>query len=169
MGRNAPRRSPSPGSLPEAKRRTIVISANASWNLINFRRALISGLVSDGHRVVILAPEDEHSRHFAELGAEFVPIGIDSQGVSPLNDLILLGRYRSALRNIGADLFLGYTIKPNIYGSLAAASLGIPVINNISGLGTAFIKPGLLTRVVTRLYRTALRRSATVFSRMRTI
>jgi glycosyltransferase involved in cell wall biosynthesis len=144
-------------------RRTIAISANASWNLVNFRRPLIMDLVKNGERVVILAPEDEHSARFAELGAEFVPITIDRQGSSPLNDLILLGRYRSALRRIGADLFLGYTIKPNIYGSLAAASLGLPAINNISGLGTAFIKQGLLTRLVTHLYRVALRRSATVF------
>ena len=54
-------------------------------------------------------------------------------------------------------------IKPNVYGSLAAHALGIPVINNISGLGTAFIKLGPITRVVQRLYRTALTRSATVF------
>ena len=59
--------------------------------------------------------------------------------------------------------FLGWTIKPNVYGSLAAQSLGIPVINNISGLGTAFIRLNLLTRIVRGLYRAALARSATVF------
>src|SRR5262249_7163405 len=52
---------------------------------------------------------------------------------------------------------------PNVYGSLAAQSLGIGVINNISGLGTAFIREGLLTRIAIALYRTALRRSAVVF------
>jgi glycosyltransferase involved in cell wall biosynthesis len=60
-------------------------------------------------------------------------------------------------------VFLGYTAKPNVYGSLAAQALGIPVINNVSGLGTAFIRQGLLTRIVSGLYRLAFRRSARVF------
>jgi glycosyltransferase involved in cell wall biosynthesis len=59
--------------------------------------------------------------------------------------------------------FLGFTIKPNIYGSLAARALGIATINNVSGLGTAFIRQGLVTRVASTLYRLALRGSATVF------
>jgi glycosyltransferase involved in cell wall biosynthesis len=75
----------------------------------------------------------------------------------------LLWRYRQALRAIRPNIYLGFTAKPNIYGSLAAHSLGIPVINNVSGLGTAFIKPGLLTRIVSGLYRLAFHRSATVF------
>ena len=145
------------------KRTTIVVSVNASWNLVNFRKDLLLALVSRGFRVVALAPEDSFTPRLAELGVEFVPIGIDRQGLSPINDLMLLIRYRRALRMSGADLFLGYTVKPNIYGSLAAASLGIPAINNISGLGTAFIREGLLTRLVTVLYRLALRRSRTVF------
>jgi glycosyltransferase involved in cell wall biosynthesis len=83
--------------------------------------------------------------------------------VSPARDLLLLARYYRALRRIGPDVFLGYTAKPNVYGSLAAQALGIKVINNVSGLGTAFIKPGLLTRIVSSLYRLAFRRSATIF------
>jgi glycosyltransferase involved in cell wall biosynthesis len=72
-------------------------------------------------------------------------------------------RYWNALRDIRPDVFLGYTAKPNVYGSLAAHALGIAVINNVSGLGTAFIRQGLLTRIVSGLYRLAFRRSATVF------
>ena len=61
------------------------------------------------------------------------------------------------------NAYLGYTIKPNIWGSLAAQACGIPVINNISGLGTAFIRDTWLTSVVRMLYRTALARSHVVF------
>ena len=144
-------------------RKTIVLSVNASWNIVNFRRPVAEALVGSGYRLVALAPEDEFSERLAALGVEFMPITIDRQGISPRRDLMLLMRYREALKQIGADLFLGYTVKPNVYGSLAAHSLGIPVINNVSGLGTAFIRKGLLPWVVTRLYRLALRRSATVF------
>lgn len=145
------------------KQKTAVISINASWNIVNFRRGLIAGLQSEGFRVVALAPPDEYSDRFAALGVDYHPIEMDKQGVSPRRDLMLLARYYLALRGIRPDIFLGYTAKPNIYGSLAAHLLGIPVINNVSGLGTAFIKQGLLTRIVSNLYRIAFSRSATVF------
>jgi glycosyltransferase involved in cell wall biosynthesis len=143
--------------------RTIVISINASWNIINFRRGLIAALKRAGYHVVALAPRDEYSPRFAELGVEYHPIEIDKQGVSPVRDAMLLTRYHRALRRIRPVAYLGYTAKPNIYGSLAAHTLGIPVVNNVAGLGTAFIKQGLLTRIVSGLYRLAFRRSATVF------
>ena len=145
------------------KQKTAVISINSSWNIVNFRRGLISALQQAGFRVVALAPPDKYSDRLAELGVEFRPIEIDKQGVSPRRDLMLLGHYYRALRSIRPDIYLGYTAKPNIYGSIAAHLLGIPVINNVSGLGTAFIKQGLLTRIVTSLYRLAFNRSATVF------
>lgn len=142
---------------------TAVISINASWNIFNFRRGLIEALQQAGFHVVALAPPDEYSARLVELGVEFHPIEIDKQGASPTRDLMLLVRYYRALRAIRPNVFLGYTAKPNIYGSIAAHMLGIPVINNVSGLGTVFIKQGLLTRVVSNLYRLAFSRSATVF------
>lgn len=144
-------------------RKTVVISINAAWNIVNFRRGLIAALQANGFHVVALAPSDPYVSRFAELGVEYHEIKMDQQGVSPLRDLQLLFRYRQALGRIRPDVFLGYTAKPNIYGSLAAQLLGIPVINNVSGLGTAFIKQGLLTRIVSTLYRAAFSRSATVF------
>ena len=143
--------------------RTLVISINASWNILNFRMGLIEGLRREGYRVIALSPADEHSERLKALGVEHVPIAIDSAGLSPLRDLALLARYYRLLKRIRPDAFLGYTAKPNVYGSLAAHALGIPVVNNISGLGTAFIERGPLRRIVTSLYRLALRRSKAVF------
>jgi glycosyltransferase involved in cell wall biosynthesis len=145
------------------KPKTIILSINASWNIFNFRLGLIRALQAAGHRVVALAPPDAWSERLEAAGIEYRPIAIDKQGLSPIRDLGLLRRYRRLLSEIRPDIFLGYTAKPNVWGSLAAHSLGIKVINNVSGLGTAFIRQGLLTRIVSRLYRIAFRRSATVF------
>ena len=141
----------------------IVISINAAWNIVNFRLGLIRALREAGHEVIALAPPDRHGARLEALGIPYVPLPMDKKGVSPLRDLLLLARYWRALRRLKPDLFLGYTAKPNIYGSLAAQALGIRVINNVSGLGTAFITSGLLTRIVSTLYRIAFRRSATIF------
>jgi glycosyltransferase involved in cell wall biosynthesis len=141
----------------------VVISINASWNIFNFRAGLIRALRAEGYEVFALSPPDAYAPRLAELGARHVAVPMDSAGVSPARDLALLARYRSALKAAAPDVFLGYTAKPNVWGSLAAQSLGIPTINNVSGLGTAFIREGLLTKIVTNLYRAAFRRASTVF------
>jgi glycosyltransferase involved in cell wall biosynthesis len=97
------------------------------------------------------------------LNVERIPIRIERSGLNPLADLALLARYRRLLRRLRPVAYLGYTIKPNIYGSIAAASLGIPALPNVSGLGTAFIRGGLLQQVVTKLYRLGFRRAPVVF------
>lgn len=148
--------------------KTIVLSINSSWNLVNFRSNLIARLITEGFEVVALSPADmspadDHVPALTALGVRHIALDIDAKGVSPLGDLRLTVQYRRILRALRPVAFLGWTIKPNVYGSLASRSLGIPVINNISGLGTAFIKVNLLTRIVRLLYRVALSRSSTVF------
>ncbi len=150
---------PDPGSSAQV----IAISANTSWNLVNFRSRLISDLIAAGLRVVAIAPEDDWTPALRGLGAEFVPIAIRSSGTSPVEDLRLLLAYRRILAKLRPSAFLGVTIKPNIYGSIAAQSVGVRIINNVSGLGPVFIEQGPLTSLVSQLYRFAFRRSATVF------
>lgn len=141
----------------------IVISINSAWNIFNFRLSLTRALADDGHRVTALAPADGFVPRLLEAGLGFEPIAIDAKGLSPTSDARLLARYVARLRRLRPDVLLCYTAKPNIYGSLAAHLLGIPVINNVAGLGTAFIRSGPLKAIMTRLYRLAFRRSRTVF------
>ena len=141
----------------------IVIALYTAWNLVNFRAGLIRALVAQGYEVVALAPNDEYASRLAALGCRFVALPMDNQGTHPGRDLLLFFRFWKLLKHEQPDVFLGYTVKPNIYGSLAAHVLGIPVINNIAGLGTVFIRDSWLTRLVRLLYKTALSRSRHVF------
>ena len=148
---------------PSPIRKTAVIAANSAWNIANFRAPLISALRDAGWDVIALAPDDGRGAAIEALGARFVPIAIDNSGTSIFRDARLLGDYMRILRELRPHAFLGFTAKPNIYGSLAARLVGVEVINNISGLGTAFIRPGLLNWFVSHLYRWSLRGSARVF------
>lgn len=141
----------------------IVISVNTAWNVYNFRAGLIKALIGNGYEVVVVAPEDDYAWRLKALGCRFIHMPMDSNGTHPGRDFSLLMRYLRVLREVRPAAFLGYTIKPNVYGSMAAHTLGIPVINNIAGLGTTFINKGLLTYVVKELYRFSLRRSRRVF------
>ncbi|MDB5797077.1 MAG: glycosyl transferase, group 1 [Paucimonas sp.] len=141
----------------------IVISSNTSWSVVNFRARLIRTLLEHGHEVTVLAPRDKHAPRLVHPGCRVIDLEIDVNGTNPARDLALVGRYFKHLRRERPAAYLGYTVKPNVYGSIAAHLLGIPVINNVSGLGRAFIAPGPVTHVVRLLYRVALRRSHTVF------
>lgn len=146
------------------RERTIVLSANSDWNIANFRGGLIRALQAEGYRPVVIAPSDAAAEsRMRELDVERIRIRIDRSGLNPIADLGLLRTYRSLLARLRPAAYLGYTIKPNIYGSLAAASLGIPAIPNVSGLGTAFMKSGPLQQIVTKLYRVGFRRAPAVF------
>jgi glycosyltransferase involved in cell wall biosynthesis len=142
---------------------TVVIAANDGWNIVNYRAGLIVAFQEAGLKVAVLAPDGPHSAAIRRLGADFHSVAMNPRGKSPLADLGVTVRYIRALRAIRPAAFLGFTAKPNIYGSLAAQLCGVPVINNISGLGAVFAKRNWLTGLVSMLYRLALGRSATVF------
>jgi glycosyltransferase involved in cell wall biosynthesis len=151
---------PPPAQAPSAAR--IMLSVNAAWNIANFRTGLIQGLQRAGHEVISVAPDDQAAQSVRQL-CTYVPLVMDKQGMRPDRDLMLMWRYWRLMRQVKPDVYLGYTVKPNVYGSLAAHALGVPVINNIAGLGAVFIQDGWLVKLVRQLYRFALRRSATVF------
>jgi glycosyltransferase involved in cell wall biosynthesis len=141
----------------------VMIAVNTSWNVVNFRAGLVRGLIQRGYQVVVAAPPDDYSPQIEKLGASYVPLPMDNQGTSPTKDVMLFQRFWKIMRREKPDVFLGFTVKPNVYGALAAHSLCIPVINNISGLGTVFIRRTWLTHIVKALYRAVLGKSHVVF------
>ena len=144
--------------------RPIVLSANSDWNIANFRVGLIRGLRDAGYEPVVIAPQDPAAAsRMVALDVERIAVRIDRSGLNPFADLALMRSYRSILQRLRPAAYLGYTIKPNIYGSLAAGSLGIPALPNVSGLGTAFIRGGPLQMLVTQLYRAGFRKAPVVF------
>lgn len=143
---------------------TIAVCANQAWNLVNFRAGLITGLIEQGFAVHALAPPDaEMEKRLHALGCGFTPVHMDPSGLSPLRDLTTFLEILRTLRQLRPAAWLSWTIKPNVYGSLAAGLLGIPALPNVSGLGTAFIRRNLLTLIAVRLYRAGFRRAPTVF------
>jgi len=141
----------------------VLITVNAAWNLVNFRRALIEALLADGHRVTVLAPEDAQRQVLEGLGCRFIPLAMDIKGLSPRRDLALMIRFWLHFRREAPDVILSYTIKNNIFGALAARSLRIPFFPNVSGLGTAFLTGTFLQKLVETLYRSAFRKVPIVF------
>jgi glycosyltransferase involved in cell wall biosynthesis len=143
-------------------RRRIVLAANSAWHVANFRPQLIRALTSRGYQVIVAAPADGDGR-LAALGVRQVEIDLSRSGLNPIADLRLLAAYGRILKRERPLAFLGFTIKPNIYGCTVCRLLGIPAVPNVTGLGTAFIRRGPLLWLVSALYRVALRRAEVVF------
>lgn len=141
----------------------ITIVLNTSWNLYNFRRGLVDALQHAGHTVILVAPEDAYSATLRQLGYDLRTVGMDRRGTHPGRDLSFLYQLYRIYRSVRPDVTLHFTVKPNIYGTLAASLLGIKTINTVSGLGTVFLKPGLGSRVARWLYRTTFRLPDRVF------
>lgn len=146
-----------------ANNRNILISINASWNIYNFRAGLIEALKAEGYRIITAAPDDVYTPRLQAMVHQHIHLPMQNAGTSLLQELTLIFRYLCILQKARPAVILTYTIKPNIYASFAARLLGIPIINNISGLGTAFIRNNWLTHVAKLLYRFAFKSSACVF------
>jgi glycosyltransferase involved in cell wall biosynthesis len=141
----------------------IAIVINKSWNIYNFRMGLVHTFLKLGYQVIAIAPQDAYSKKLIEAGCEYYPVEMENKGTNPLQDLLLIRRFYRIYRQVKPDVILQYTIKPNIYGTLAARLAGIPTINNVSGLGTVFLIKNLVSQVALALYRLAFRFPAKVF------
>lgn len=164
----AGRRAPTP--LERGAGRHVVVLAGIPRSLVNFRGPLLASMLASGHRVTACAPGDDPQvrSDLAALGVRYVPVPVERAGLNPLTDARTLAVLVRLLRQLQPDAFLGYTIKPVIYGSLAARLAGVAERHAlISGLGYAFGDGGprrrMLNGLVRNLYRTALLGSSTVF------
>ena len=141
----------------------IAVVLNTSWNIYNFRKGLISSLMDKGNQVITIAPKDKYTYKLMDMGCRHIPVKMDSRGANPIKDFLLILELFWIYKKIKPDVILHYTIKPNIYGTIAASLLGIPVINNVCGLGTMFLKDNFVSRVAITLYRIAFRFPKKIF------
>ena len=126
----------------------VLLMANHSMSIYNFRLELIERLLKDGHQVIISAPYAEQIDKLVEMGCEFRDISIERRGTNPLKDLKLLKNYKKLLKEVKPDIVFTYTI---------------PCVVNITGLGSAVENPGLLQMITVFLYKMALKKAKKVF------
>lgn len=141
----------------------VMIALNTTWNLVNFRAGLMTAMMDLGYEVLAIAPPDAYIDQLKSLGCEYIPIEMDNQGTNIWKDLKLCVDFFKVLKKHRPDVLLTYTIKPNVYFSLVAHLFNIPVINTVTGLGTAYLQENALVHVVNTLYRLAFSRSHKVF------
>jgi len=136
----------------------IVIVANTTWNIYNFRLNIIRKLISEGHEVIVMAPVDKFITYTETIReVTHIPIRhLHRDSVNPFQDLRLLFELLKLYRRYKPDLVIHYTVKPNIYGGIAARMLGIPSIGVITGLGYSLMHEGWINVITRFLYKWSL-------------
>ncbi|WP_353684456.1 glycosyltransferase family 4 protein [Thermodesulfovibrio sp. 3907-1M] len=141
------------------RKKRIILCSNTAFSLYNFRFRLARTLKEKGFDVYLIAPEDDYAEKLKK-EFPFIPLRhLERKGKNPIKDLKLFLEFLRTYSKIKPDLAIHYTIKPNIYGSLAANFLGIPNIAVITGLGHVFISNSILKSLVVILYKLAFKKT----------
>ena len=149
--------------MKDSKRVKVIMTANSSFYLFNFRATTIERFINEGVDVICLSPADKYSEKLKDLGVRFIPIKFKSHSLNPLDLIILFIQFLKIFIVNKPDFIFNFTIKNNIAGALAGIFSGATVINNISGLGTAFINNNLSTSLIKILYKISQIFAHTVF------
>ena len=149
--------------------KNILILANRDTGLYYFRRELLQKMLDMGYKVSISVPEGDFTDALTSMGCDIIPTEVDRRGRNPLKDLKQLSAYKNMIDTTKPDVILTYTIKPNIYGGLAAISRNVPYMANVTGLGTEIERGGIASKALMTLYRYGLRKAKCVFVQNATI
>lgn len=139
----------------------VLFLVNHDVVIYNFRRELVERLIKDGHEVIISSPYGKRIDLLKAMGCEYIEVKMDRHGMNPLKELKLLRYYKKLISLTKPDIIFSYTIKPNLYGALTAGK--VPVVVNVTGLGTAVEGTGVLQKAMVVLLRTAFRKVRTVY------
>ena len=149
-------------------KKRILLIASLSGSLINFRGDFIKSLIKNGLQVFAAAPEhpDDTRAELQALGAIPLEFNLNRTGLNPFKDLRSIRDLKGLIKDNNIDLVFPYTVKPVIYGSIAANKCKVPVISLITGLGYTFTglsaKARLLQRFNEILYKLSIRKNKVV-------
>jgi len=146
----------------------VLINSGRAIPFFTIRRKLITSIISKGHRVIVTGYQDGFEKEIEAIGASFIKVPFARAGFNPISDIGLILKYHRIIKRENIDIVHSYTIKPNIYGSIAAGLAGInEVFPTLNGIGFAFTGHGIKARIArffaSILYWTAFRCSKSIF------
>lgn len=141
------------------KKPLVALLTNNDDDIYCFRKELIEALIKSGYEVLISCPYGEKFELMQEIPYKYDDPEIDRRGTSIINDGKLFQHYKKLFKQYRPAVVLTYTAKPNVYGSIAAHMLHIPVISNVTGFGSVLNKGGLMQKFIMTLFKTAYRKA----------
>lgn len=140
----------------------IALLTNNDDDIYCFRKELIEGLINEGYEMLISCPNGPKFDLMRDIPFRYDDPVIDRRGTNVIADAKLFFHYRKLFKNERPDVVLTYTAKPNVYASIAARSLNIPYINNVTGIGSVVNMTGLKKSFILWLFKLAYKGAACV-------
>jgi glycosyltransferase involved in cell wall biosynthesis len=146
----------------------ILINSGRTVPFFTTRRKLITSIIAKGHKVILTGYQTGYEKEIEEMGASFIKVPLNRAGFTPIKDIYLLLKYYKIIKKENIDIVHSYTIKPNIYSSIAAKIAGVrKVYPTLNGIGFAFTGKGIKARIArvfaSLLYWIAFRCSKIIF------
>ena len=117
-------------------RMKVALVAHWDWVLFNFRMPIARRLRAAGYEVVLICPPGRYVDRIRSEGFRLVSWGVDRRSFGPVREVAAIRELTNIYRKDRFDLTHHFTIKPNLYGTIAARRTGVPrVINTFSGMG----------------------------------
>lgn len=143
-------------------KKLIALLTNNDDDIYCFRKELIEGLISEGYEMLISCPDGPKFELMKDIPFRYDNPVIDRRGTNVIADAKLFLHYRNLFKKEKPDVVLTYTAKPNVYASVAARTLGIPYINNVTGIGSVVNMTGIKKAFILWLFKCAYRGAACV-------
>jgi galacturonosyltransferase len=144
-------------------KRKILFLVNHEIVIYNFRKEIVEKIIEMGDEVYISSPHGKKIEKLIKLGAIHLPIKIKRRSINIFADIILIFNYLKTIKKVKPSIILSFTIKPNIYGGLISRLLKIPIIMNITGLGSSVENNNYFKFIIFFLYKLALKNKNLVF------
>lgn len=144
------------------KKPLIALLTNNDDDVYCFRKELVEGLLDEGYDMLISCPNGPKLELMKDIPYIYDDPIIDRRGTNIVADGKLFLHYRNLFKKYSPDVVLTYTAKPNVYASVAARTLGIPYINNVTGIGSVVNMTGVKRAFILWLFKLAYRGAACV-------
>lgn len=141
----------------------IILIANTSWYLFNFRSTLSKRLQEQGHEVITVAPRDNYSYQLQSISNHYVEWKVSRYGINPLKEAASLLQLILLIKKLRPKYLLSFTHKGNLYGGISSVINNCYFICNISGLGRLFISHNIGSVLIRRIYLLLLQKAKMVF------
>lgn len=140
----------------------LLIITNVDWFLISHRLVIAKAAVKAGWKVYVACEDTGRGKEIAVDGIEFIPLSISRSGLNPITEFKTYKSFVQLYKRIQPDVVHQITIKPVVYGGIAAKKANIRgVVNAISGLGYMFTgnRLGMAQRFILNIMKRGFKRS----------
>lgn len=131
-----------------------VLISPKNRTVYNFRGDLVKGIIAKGYEVIVTGPDQIDVEKITTLGARFEMVPVNKNGTSIIGDIKYLFKLYKLLKKEKPDITLGYTIKPVVYGAIAAKLAGVKSINSmVTGGGYTFTSKSFKAKILSFIVR----------------